>query len=219
MSFDSKWEDSYARGEHDSVWPWSDVVSFVKRYCEFKGKPKLLEIGLGKGANIGFLLSEGFDYFGIEGSRYAVDAVVKKYPQLADRILVGDFTKEPSICNKFDLILDRASMTHNDEHSVEVSFQSLTSSLNPGGLYIGVDWFSQEHSSFKVGSRVGTQTRDEIPDGPFAGIGKVLFSTETSIRNLVRKSGLDLIKLEHKITTDLNTQFRIGTFNFVAKKM
>ena len=33
MSFSKEWEHSYASGTHLSIWPWSDVVSLVHRYC------------------------------------------------------------------------------------------------------------------------------------------------------------------------------------------
>ena len=32
MGFSKEWDVAYKNGLHNSVWPWSDVVSLTKRY-------------------------------------------------------------------------------------------------------------------------------------------------------------------------------------------
>ena len=56
MSFSNEWDESYKKNTHLSIWPWSDLVSYVMRYARPEN-PKncnVLELGCGAGANIDF---------------------------------------------------------------------------------------------------------------------------------------------------------------------
>ena len=46
MSFSREWEQRFAENTHISVWPWSDLVSLVRRHCKQLGPDsKVLELG------------------------------------------------------------------------------------------------------------------------------------------------------------------------------
>ncbi len=116
MAFSNEWDSLYQRGEQNSVWPWSDLVSYVMRYsCPPVGEEpfRVVELGCGAGANIPFFISLGVEYFGIEGSSAVVDRLQKRYPAMQDRIITGDFTLKIPFDGEFDLIVDRSSLTHN----------------------------------------------------------------------------------------------------------
>ena len=34
MTFSNEWDQRYQENTHMSIWPWSDLVSFVKRYSK-----------------------------------------------------------------------------------------------------------------------------------------------------------------------------------------
>ncbi len=54
------WESAYSLGGHNTLWPWSDLVSLVSRHCCPISSPEkfnMLELGCGPGANIPFFLS------------------------------------------------------------------------------------------------------------------------------------------------------------------
>jgi len=53
------------------------------------------------------------DYYAIEGSATIVRQLHKRYPELADKVKVGDFTNDQPFLNDFDIVIDRASLTHN----------------------------------------------------------------------------------------------------------
>ncbi len=84
--FSQEWDDTYRDGAHNSIWPWSDVVSYVMRYARpKKGQiTRVLELGCGAGANIPFFLSFGSEmqYFGIDGSHHVIERLKEKYPQV-----------------------------------------------------------------------------------------------------------------------------------------
>ncbi len=84
MSFSAEWEKIYRQGMQNSIWPWSDLVSYVMRYARpTDGACKVLELGFGAGANIGFFSSLGVEYYGTEGSESAVERVGKRFENQA----------------------------------------------------------------------------------------------------------------------------------------
>jgi hypothetical protein len=67
MNFSKEWESIYQEGKQLTVWPMSDLVSYVMRHAKPSGKQfRVLEIGCGAGANIPFFLSLGVEYFGVQ---------------------------------------------------------------------------------------------------------------------------------------------------------
>ena len=69
MTFSLEWDERYSSNTQMSIWPWSDLVSYVIRYAKPARKQiRVLELGCGAGANIPFFLAQGFKYYGIEGS-------------------------------------------------------------------------------------------------------------------------------------------------------
>jgi hypothetical protein len=66
---------------------------------------------------IALFVSLEADYYTVEGSKTIVDNLHQRFPHLKDNIVVGDFTDFiPEV--QFDLIVDRASLTHNHEESI-----------------------------------------------------------------------------------------------------
>lgn len=119
MSWSSDWETRYRENTHLSVWPWSDLVSWVHRYAKpVSNETRVLELGCGAGANIPFFIELGVDYFAIEGSPTMVDRLHGRFPQLNERIALDDFTKTLGNLRQFDLVVDWASITHNTTQAI-----------------------------------------------------------------------------------------------------
>src|SRR3990172_2305781 len=113
MTFSKEWDYRYKENTNMSTWPWSDLVSYVKRYVHLTKNSRVLELGCGAGANIPFFLSLGVKYYSIEGSAIMVNKLKKKFPNLQENIVVGDFTQNIPFSKSFDLVIDRSSLTHN----------------------------------------------------------------------------------------------------------
>src|SRR5579859_3623240 len=95
MTFSPEWNRAFLANTHMSAWPWSDLVSYVNRYAKpAQGYRRVLELGCGVGANVPLFLRLGVDYFAIEGSEAAVEMLGQAYPDLKDRVIVGDFTRD-----------------------------------------------------------------------------------------------------------------------------
>lgn len=221
MSFSTQWDQVYREGGNISIWPWSDLVSYMHRYAKpFSSSTKVLEIGFGAGANIPFFLSIGVDYYGIEGSDSIAARVREQYPELKNRLKTGDFIGQKH-SDIYDLVIDRSSMTHNDTNAIKLGLKNLCAAMRPGAKYIGIDWFSVEHYGFSLGDSIDEFTRANITEGQFVGIGRVHFSNKEHLIELFSEAGFELIKLEHKrIVSEIpNTGHLFASWNLVAEKV
>jgi SAM-dependent methyltransferase len=196
--FSKEWDERYNDIAYLSVWPWSDLVSLVYRYVRDPCGLSVLELGCGPGANIPLFRSLGCIYYAIEGSDTIVDRLRVRFPELAARIEVGDFTKGGPWRNDFDLVVDRAAVTCNSTEDIESSISFVWDALKPGGYFIGVDWYSTRHADFATGSPTQDPlTRKDFKSGEFASIGRVHFSDEPYLRELF--ASFELVALEHKL--------------------
>ena len=223
--FSDEWEQIYSLKNHNSTWPWTDLISIFYKNCSSlikKDNKKVLELGCGAGANIPFFESIGFEYFGVDGSKTAVKNLIKKYPNLKDNILVADFSENiPAILgSKFDLIIDRASITHNNTKGIKKTLNIVRSKMSQHSYFIGIDWFASEHSAYKLG-KLGDDkfTRDNLPSyTEFFKTGNVHFSSKSHLKSLFNNFKLIALnkkKLESKIPNKKYTEVK---WDIVAKK-
>jgi SAM-dependent methyltransferase len=219
MSFSREWEQRYLENTHLAVWPWSDVVSLVRRHCGPLTSGAILELGCGAGANIPFLNSLGARYYAIDGSPTMVARLKERFPALAPAILVGDFTRALPFATRFDLVIDRAALTHNPTADIRAALELVWEALQPGGYFVGVDWFSTGFSEFARGvSAEDAHTRTGYSDGPFAGTGRVHFSDLAHLKDLFGRFQLLLLE-EKKICTHVPAgAAQFAAWNLVARK-
>ncbi len=218
-NFSADWENAYSAGRGGDRWPWSDLVSYVMRYARLSQAPfRVLELGPAYGANIPFFAGLGVEYYGIEGSESAVVGLKERFPDLAGSIRVGDFTSEIPFDLHFDLIADRASLTHNSSAAIASCIELVRSRLVPQGLFIGIDWFSTLHSDFAIGTQAEDEnTRKEFETGQFKGIGRTHFADRAHLEELFED--FVITHLEHKIVTEEipHNEHVFASWNFVAQ--
>lgn len=223
MTFSSEWDELYKQSAHLSIWPWSDVVSLVMRNCrqDFSSGFSVLELGCGAGANIPFFLSINLQYYAMEGSPNIVETLKENYPEIKDKIVVGDFTKTFPFEGKFDLILDRAAVTCNSAESITSTMNNIRTSLKPGGKFIGVDWYSVENTEFRIGEQIDDPyTRIFKEKGEFINTGRVHFFDKTHLESFYE--GFRIVNLVHKTNqyySQDNSGYRFCSWNVVAEKL
>ena len=212
------WDEIYQRNEQISVWPWSDLVRIVMRHARPTiNDYKVVELGCGAGANIPFFLSLGVDYYSVEVSEVIVSRLHKTYPELKNRIILGDCTETlPS--GEFDLIFDRGSLTCNTTTAIKKCLQLCHDRLKPDGKYIGVDWYSTKSSLFSQGEVEDEWTRVNFPRDSFVDHIRLHFSNKEHLLDLFENFKFQ--HLEHKtVESELNSdQSVIASWNFVSAK-
>ena len=221
MSKNSPWEDLYATAQHQSVWPWSDLVSLVMRHVvpAHENGFRVLDLGCGMGANIPFFQTLGAEYYGVDISQTAISTLQERFPDIADNMAVTDFTREIPFDGPFDLVVDRGSLTHNTSDAIKQSIALIEERMQPSALFVGVHWFSTEHSDFTKGEPTeDPYCRTNFTDGSFADVGVVHFTDEAHLRSLLAE--FELIKLYHTLTDHVvpGDGARIAYWNFVGRK-
>jgi SAM-dependent methyltransferase len=221
VTFSQEWDQRYLDNTHMSIWPWSDLVSLVYRYGrqEIARKGRVLELGCGAGANIPLFRTLGMDYHALEGSPSIVQKLKIDFPEFSDNIQTADFTTTQPFEPGFGFIIDRASLTHNSTEAIERALTLAYDALAPGGLFLGVDWFSTKHSDFKSGEPgVDPYTRTNFRNGQFSGVGNVHFSDEEHLLHLFRK--FSVIMLEEKIHRHVfpRNEHQFSSWIIVAEK-
>ena len=215
------WEKIYSDAKHQSIWPWSELVSLVMHYAVPLYKPgfNVLELGCGAGANIPFFQSLNASYHGIDISKTVVDQLHIQFPKLKEKIKNTDFCAEIPFYGPFDLVVDRGSLTHNDSDSIKSCLNTLNRVSNQNTLLIGVHWFSTECDYYGSGEPTNDPNcKTNFKSGNFVGTGIVHFSSESHLLDLL--SGYEIISLQHitcrhNVPDDLPT---LAYWNFVARR-
>jgi len=180
MTFSSEWDERYRSNTQMSIWPWSDLVSYVIRYAKpAKKQNRVLELGCGAGANIPFFLGQGFKYYGIDGSDTIINKLKESFPKIKNNLVSGDFTKKIQFEEKFDLVVDRAALTHNNIDGIKNCLEVVYDKMEKNSMYIGIDWFSTEHNDYSnFVKKLDMYSRTEYSKGQFTNVGTVHFTNK-----------------------------------------
>jgi len=221
MSFSIEWDENYRDNKHLTLWPMSALIKYVMRYAKPKGHGfRVLELGCGPGGNIPFFKSLGVKYYSVEGSPFIVDKIKERFPDLGKNIACGDFTESLPFNGYFDVIVDRASLTHNTTAAITRCLDNVYKKLKPGGRFIGIDWFSRTHSDSKIGDSLegDRYSKTNIKKGHLSGVGVVHFSDKQHLLRLFKRFHMEV--MEHKMTiTELPGKGHVfAAWDFVAVK-
>jgi SAM-dependent methyltransferase len=221
MGFSEEWDELYKGNKQLSIWPFTDLVSYVMRYAKPSNKEvRVLELGCGAGANIPFFKSLEVEYYAMEGSHTMVKRLWERFPEFRKNIIVGDFTKEiPFPGEFFNLVVDRSSLTHNTTSAIKKCSSLIYETLKPDGKFIGIDWFSTLHSDYKNGViDEDVYTMKNYTAGQFAHVGCVHFSNKQHLIELFVNFNIEI--MEHKtVRREIpKDDFVFASWNLVAKK-
>jgi cyclopropane fatty-acyl-phospholipid synthase-like methyltransferase len=184
------WNNFYKKKGQNFFWPWSDVITLINRNIKGKKKIKVLEIGIGSGANVPFYLSRNFDVFGVDRSFEAIKILRQRYPKLKKNLFSSDFIEKKIKKKNFDLIVDRGSIScGNDETNIKNILFLIDFYLKKNGHFIGVDLYSKTSTYFlnKIKKQKFKKNYFTFKSGPFSGMGKIFFFRRQDIKNFFKK--------------------------------
>jgi len=218
MGFSNAWEEIYQRNEQDAIWPWSHLISLAHHYGNLHEGMRVLELGCGAGANIPFFLSQKADYYGIDGSATTIARLQKRFEGQNVHLAQADFSKDVHYGGTFDLVIDRAAVTHNATVDIEQVIALAMNVLRPGGRYMGMDWFSTKYDDFtkEQAEEVDAHTRI-FRTGYFVGMGAVHFSDKQHLRELF-KGGKFLYLTEKIEQHHVPEEHQTAAWDFVVEK-
>ena len=96
---------------------------------------RVLEIGIGFGRNVSYLLNSGLDIYGIDISSSAVE-IAKRSTELGEKLKAASILSTPFPDSSFDAVLDVGCLhcLHNDE--LEDAIAEIYRILKPGGYFV-----------------------------------------------------------------------------------
>lgn len=198
MTFSREWNTAHKNGQRGlgDTGISAQLGLLLQNFIGHLPGQRLLDLGCGTGKAAQVLVPAGVDYHGIDGRDWAVEMAQKEVPE--GKFACTDFTHEQPFEGEFDVVMDRASVPHNDLPGIRRCVNLIWRSLKPGGLYISSDWFSSHHSEVWRGEVVDDMTRTNYPDGQFQGVGRVHFSSEQELLRLFEP--FERCWLEERIT-------------------
>jgi len=201
MTWDPVWEEIF-RSRAWGRYPQESVVRFVAR--SFYAAPersavRILEIGCGPGSGTSwFLAREGFRLSGIDASPTAVEKARARLAAdgLSGEFVCGDCAALPWVEATFDAVLDVGCLACATETEAAAMVTEVHRVLKPAGLHFSLTakagcWGDGP------GERLDATTLARVTEGPFAGMGKIRFATESSLRSLY--GGFRDLRLEHSM--------------------
>ncbi|MBS4235633.1 class I SAM-dependent methyltransferase [Campylobacter vulpis] len=196
------WEEIFSKKEWGK-YPSESVIRFIARNfynVKDRNSIKILELGLGTGANLWFCAREGFKVSGIEWSKTGVERFKarlkeEKLSTQIEQIEIGDYLEKLDDFKdeSFDAVIDVASLCCNDREKTRQIFLKAFKKLKVGGKF-----FSTALWRGALGS-LGEGDFFEPKEGIYTNVGKLRFDDELSLKELYAHSNLKCLSLSTQI--------------------
>jgi ubiquinone/menaquinone biosynthesis C-methylase UbiE len=140
-SWDPVWKEIFEKSEWGK-YPEISVVRFIASnyYKKEREKIKVLDVGCGTGNHVWYLSREGFQTYGIDGSKEAIEKAklrIKRNNLKAD-LRIGDIIKLPYKNNFFDCVIDSSCIQHNKKENILKITKEVKRVLKKGGKFLSI---------------------------------------------------------------------------------
>jgi SAM-dependent methyltransferase len=201
VTWDPVWETVY-RTRAWGQYPGEDVIRFVKgnfSQAADRSRLRLLEVGSGAGANVWFMVREGFCVHGVEGSETAVrltrerlDRECPGWQQAGSEVMAGDMARLPYPDASFDAALDVVAVCYSNFEDAQRVYAELSRVTKPGGKL-----FSRTFARGCWGEGTGTPAGRDMwvcGEGPLEGFGATRFTDAADVPELLQGWHVDRIE-------------------------
>jgi len=133
------WEDLYKQGKSNLSYPNSFLVSLSHHLLNPAKQRRVLDYGFGTGANLIFMARRGFEVYGAEVSKSAVEIVKVKLSGEnlhADLRIIPD-NRIPYDDDFFDVVIAWQVLYYNTWETLHQAVQEINRVLRSGGIFIG----------------------------------------------------------------------------------
>lgn len=203
-SFDETWEEIHSTQEWGK-YPSEPVIRFVARnyYKGDRNATKILDFGCGGGSHTWYLAKEGFDTYGFDGSKSAVNKVEArlKEEKLKADLRVRDALELDYEEDFFDCVIDNATIYANKKQNIVNMYQQVYRMLKRDGKLFSVS-FTTGTTGFGTGKRLEENTFCDITKGGLEGRGISHFYEEKELENLLKEIGYRNIVIDILRFTD-----------------
>lgn len=166
------------------------VQTVLRRWQNIEERKSLraLELGCGAGANLSFLLTEGFQVSGVDGS---ASAIKRAQSRMVDYTTPGQ-KLDLSVCyfedldfepKSFDLVVDFFAVYANQKQVIERVIKGVHTMLCDGGMFYSRVWGMQTEGS-QSGKQIEEGTSENPTCGPCADMGVSHFFTAEELNCL-----------------------------------
>ena len=135
---DEYWQQGY-EGENVESFVFRAYGRILKHELGLSGEngERMLDFGCGDGAALSFFDRKGFDVYGVDISRPAIEGCRRRMPHIADHFEMID--PKPGLDDRFfsggyDLVLGIQSLYLLNPSDLEVRLLSLKKQMKPGGV-------------------------------------------------------------------------------------
>ncbi len=214
MSINNVWEELF-KSKAWGKYPSEDLIRFIAR--NFYAVPnrkeiKILEIGSGTGANVWYLLNEGFTVYAVEGSSTGIELMKSRIQKDANldihnlHAVQGDIEKLPFESNFFDAVIDIQAIYSNDWKKSKNIIQEVARVLKDDGKFYSRH-FAINSSGYGTGEKIENNTY--IPtEGVLVGTGQARFASKDDVYQLYGDY-FNLNELEQGIRTVDNLENKV----------
>ncbi len=193
------WENIFSKKEWGK-YPSENLIRFIARNfynVKDRNSIKILELGLGTGANLWFCAREGFRVSGIEFTKSGIERFKTRMQNenlstQIDTILQGDYFDKLDSFDEasFDAIIDEKSLCCNDALKTQKIICKALQKLKKGGKFysatMGVKAFGYDETKGRF---------QEVKEGAYKDEGLLRFETQESLKELYATCNLSIQSL------------------------
>lgn len=212
------WENIFSKKEWGK-YPSEAVIRFIARNfynASDRNQIKILELGLGTGANLWFCAREGLRVSGVEFSQSGIERFKQRMnaenlSSQIDTLLQGDyFEKLDELQDEsFDAFIDSYSLAYNDIERTKAIIEKAVQKLKSGGKFLSITP-SLKDEGFDENANLGYHRAKPVK-GSDAFTGLIRYCDESDINKLYNGANYEVTSLK-SITQSQNGRIENDLF-------